>query len=118
MNPYERANLERLAKQYEEAETIKEILQSAVKQNLRSAAEEATKLYVAGLFEIAKGDTDKVKRKLREDRELFTGLDLTTIINDCYTKYTKATARYNEELHNKFELWFSRLRRTGESGLG
>lgn len=118
MNEYEKANLARLSRLNAEAATIKQLLESASAQGLKEAAKEAAKLYTAGLFEIHRGDTTKVKAQLRQDADLFKNLDLTTIINDCYTKYAKATARYDEAAHAKFELWFERIRRTGESSIG
>lgn len=115
MNDFERANLARLAQQNEEVQTIKALIESANRQSLSEAVNEAAKLYVAALFELHRGDKAKVKAQIRQDGELFIGLDLTQQINDSYKEYAQRTARYDDRLHAKFELWFARLRATGES---
>lgn len=105
MNPFEKANLERLASENERVREIREFILNDREEKLKKVSEDSVRLMVRILFDIHCADLDKIKEELRSDKELIKGLDLEKIANDEYKRQSNPTtlrARYDEETRRKF----------------
>ena len=105
MNPFEKANLERLASENEQVREIREFIISDRDSKIKKVAEDSIRLMVRILFDIHCGDLDKIKQELRGDAELIKGLDLDKIVNNEYKRQANPTtlrARYDEDTRRRF----------------
>lgn len=105
MNPFEKANLERLAANNEEFKQIRDFILDDRAKKLRAVAEDSVRLMVRILFDIHSGDLNKIKNDLRGDTELIKDLDLDKIVNNEYKRQSNPTtlrARYDPETQRRF----------------
>ena len=105
MNPFEKANLDRLAEQNDQIRLIRDSLLDNKKEVLAAWAEDAIRLMVRMLFEIHKAELTKIKAELRNDAEIIQGLNLEQIVNDEYKRQghpAKLRARYDQETQRRF----------------
>jgi len=120
MNEFERRNLARLSSQHQEAEKVfSEVRQQAMNQ-LNRNAEKMARIIVWSYFDEGLSPAE-VKDRLRKDKDVFEGLNLTTIINETYSTIQQqrnqlAVGRWSKETQHAFGEWFSRHRRASREG--
>jgi len=120
MNEFERRNLERLRAENEQARQVSEAIRESAMQGLRSNAERMAKILVWSYFD--EGLTaQQVKDRLREDADIFEGLNLTDIINNEYQHIQRQreqlkVGRWSKQTQRAFGQWFARHRRASREG--
>lgn len=113
MNEFERRNLERLRTTSDKAADLIRELQA---EGLREETLRIIRVIVHSYFDEEKGDAAAVKRRLREDFDLYQQLHLTDQANATYTNIQQQreqfeAGRWNDQTHAAFGQWFAEHRR-------